>query len=105
MDKYKEILMELLLEKSASKSNPTFSDGKHVVILQRGWVIVGELSQSGTTVTINNASVIRLWGTTKGLGQLALEGPQSGTKLDPCGEVKTHELSIIATMKCEDSKW
>lgn len=107
MDKHKEMLMELLLEKAANKtpSQPTFENGKHIVILQRGWVVVGDVSQSGSTVTVENASVIRSWGTTKGVGQLALEGPQNSTKLDPCGTVKTHELAIIATMKCEVSKW
>jgi hypothetical protein len=87
------------------ETSPTFESGKHIVILQRGWVVVGDLTQSGPTVTIENASVIRSWGTTKGIGQLALDGPQSSTKLDPCGTVKTHELAIIATMKCEESKW
>ena len=107
MEKHKEILMELLLEKAANKTTnqTTFESGKHIVILQRGWVVVGDLTQSGPTVTLENAMVIRSWGTTKGVGQLALEGPQELTKLDPCGTVKTHELAIIATMKCEDSKW
>lgn len=105
--RYKEILTELLLEKVASKSidTPTFENGKHIVILQRGWVVVGNIKQSGTSVTINDASVIRVWGTTKGLGELALEGPTESTKLDPCGTVKSHELAIVATLKCEESKW
>jgi len=106
-NKHKEILTELLLEKVANQSigTPTFESGKHIVILQRGWVVVGDVEQIGQTVTVNNASVIRSWGTTKGIGQLALEGPQESTKLDPCGTVKTHELAIIATMKCKESKW
>ncbi len=79
-------------------------DGVHIVILQRGWVVVGRFSQAGSECTISNGFVIRLWGTSKGLGELASDGPLSGTKLDPIPETKFHELTIVARMKCSD-KW
>lgn len=33
--------------------------------------------------TLDDVAVVRRWGTTKGLGQLAQEGPTVNTKLDP----------------------
>ena len=83
---------------------PKNSDIK-IVVLQRGWVMVGRYSKDGDTCTLENAQVIRQWGTTKGLGQLAFDGPQSNTKLDKAGHVEFHVLTIVATMNCNDSKW
>lgn len=68
---------------------------KVILIAQRGWVFIGDLTQAGTKNKLTNASCIRRWGTTKGLGQLALDGPQSGTSLDPVGEIEVHELATV----------
>lgn len=75
-----------------------------IVVLQRGWVMVGEFKQDGHKCTLDKASVIRAWGTTKGLGEL-IDGPTSSTKLDPCGHVEFHELTIVASLKANASKW
>lgn len=69
---------------------------RRIVIAQRGWVFVGDFSQDGDAITLANASVIRRWGTTKGIGQLAKEGATSGTILDPCGTVRFHQMTIVA---------
>ena len=69
-----------------------------IVVLQRGWVVIGHLAIDGDDVTVSNASVIRRWGTTKGLGQIALEGLQSDTVLDPCGTVRAHRLAVVMTL-------
>lgn len=77
-----------------------------IVILQRGWVMVGHYSRKGTQCYLDHASVIRRWGTTAGLGELAAEGPKSNTVLDPCrGQVECHELTVIATLKCRRESW
>ena len=76
-----------------------------IVILQRGWVVVGCVTVDGDDVTISRASVIRIWGTTTGLGQIAKDGPTSKTVLDACGTVLVHRLAIVASLYCEDSKW
>ncbi len=75
-----------------------------IVILQRGWVMVGEFSQDGSKCTLEDASVIRVWGTTKGLGEL-VEGPTSSTKLDWAGHVEFHELTVVATIRANPAKW
>lgn len=70
-----------------------------IVIAQRGWVFIGEVSiVSPTEVVITSAKNIRRWGTTKGLGQLATEGPTENTHIDNVGTVLLHPLAIIARM-------
>jgi len=77
-----------------------------IVILQRGWVYVGHKYQLGDRCWLEDASNIRQWGTTKGLGELAEGGPTSSTKLDQCYKpVLYHELAEINSIECEKSKW
>jgi hypothetical protein len=77
-----------------------------IVILQRGWCMVGRFERNGSDCKLHNASVIRSWGTTKGLGEIAKDGPTSNTKLDPTnGLVEFDYLTVIASISCEDSKW
>ena len=76
-----------------------------IVILQRGWVMVGNYSKDGEQCFLRNASVLRWWGTTRGLGEIAVGGPTAKTKLDPCGEVEFHVLTTIAIMRCDAEKW
>lgn len=83
---------------------PKNSDIK-IVVLQRGWVMIGRYTQEGDNCLLENAYVIRSWGTTKGLGQLALEGKQAGTKLDKAGQVSFHALTVVATINCVDTLW
>lgn len=76
-----------------------------IVILQRGWVMIGKFEKNGSDCKLHNASVIRSWGTTKGLGELA-NGPTCSTKLDPChGVVEFHELTIVAMITVNQNKW
>lgn len=77
-----------------------------IVILQRGWVMVGRLEKNGSECKLHQASVIRTWGTSKGLGELAMKGPLSGTKLDPCGGVVEFDyLTVVAAISVEEKKW
>lgn len=77
-----------------------------IVILQRGWVMVGRFERDGSDCKLHNAAVIRLWGTTKGLGEIAKDGPTSKTVLDPThGIVEFDYLTAVATVACEEEKW
>ena len=75
---------------------------KQIVIAQRGWVFVGDVTRAENEVVIENAAVVRRWGTTAGLGQLAENGPTADTRLDPCPTVRIHPLAIVATMDCAE---
>jgi hypothetical protein len=77
-----------------------------IVILQRGWVMVGRFERNGSECKLSNASVIRSWGTTKGLGELAKNGPLEGTKLDKTyGIVEFDYLTVVASIACEERSW
>lgn len=76
-----------------------------IVILQRGWVMIGKYHRVENDCYLSNASVIRRWGANTGLGELAKEGKLSETILDPCGEVEFHILTVIASIKCDPKKW
>ena len=84
---------------------PEQKEDIRIVILQRGWVFVGNFSQKGGNCKLENAANIRRWGTTKGLGELAITGPLGNTVLDKCPTTEFHELTVIATIKCEVSAW
>lgn len=75
-----------------------------IAILQRGWVFVGRFSKTGSDCVLENASCLRQWGTTKGLGEL-VQGPTSKTLLDDAGTVRFHELGIVALIDCNQEKW
>jgi hypothetical protein len=77
-----------------------------IVILQRGWAMVGKLEKNGSECKLHNASVIRRWGTENGLGQIAKDGPTSETTLDKCnGVVEFDYLTVVATIACDEKKW
>lgn len=78
---------------------------KQIVILNRGWVAIGNYSEKGDECTLTDASIIRTWGTTKGLGELAENGPQTNTKLDSCPNVHFHKMTMVARMDVVESRW
>ena len=74
--------------------------GQHIVVLDRGFVYVGDVSELPDRITIRNAKNIRVWGTTKGLGELR-DGPLNGTKIDAVGEVIAYRSAIIHLVPCK----
>ena len=98
--------VKYIREDLAHKSNDSGPKDIRIIILPRGWNIVGEYSCTDGECTIKKASVIRRWGTTNGLGEIAKNGPTENTKLDKCnGDVNILRSNIIASIKCEHSKW
>jgi hypothetical protein len=99
-------LLSLCKENEEEKSEIFDNQGLiKIVILQRGWVVIGKFYQKGTKCWVEDGYVIRRWGTTKGLGQLAIEGKQEETILDPIPKTDFHELTIVACMLCDQTKW
>ena len=76
-----------------------------IVILQRGWVMIGRFEKNGNDCLLHNAHVIRRWGTSNGLGQLALEGKQCDTVLEKSGTASFDYLTVVAALDCDESKW
>lgn len=79
--------------------------GINIVILQRGWVVIGDLYKNQSYFLLKNGYVIRRWGTTAGLGQLALEGKKEETILDKISNTKFHEITTIGIIECTHESW
>ena len=78
--------------------------GIQIVVLDRGFVYVGRVKTDRDWCYIDDASNIRIWGTTKGLSEL-VNGPTSSTKLDKAGSVKAHIKSLIHLIACKEAAW
>ena len=99
-----EINGETYIKKSEVKQDYKASPVQ-IVVLNRGWIVVGNVSEKGVKTIIQNASVVRYWGTSEGLGELAEKGPLPDTKLDKCPDVTVDTCNIVLTMNCNQSNW
>ena len=79
--------------------------GFKIVVLDKGFVYVGNCVSSTEGVLISQARNIRNWGTTKGLGELALGGPTKDTKLDEVGELFAPLHAVIHVITTDPLKW
>jgi len=75
---------------------------KEIVVCYERWHLIGDVTdETKAGVTLTNASVIRYWGTTRGLGEIAVNGPTDKTILDFVGTVTVPTNSIVMRIKCE----
>ena len=95
---------ETYIPKTSVISEPKNSNIK-IVILQRGWVFIGRWSQDGDMCSLDNAYCIEHFGTTEGLGQLALQGKQENTRLRKAGHMDFHILTTVATIDAKEELW
>ena len=75
---------------------------KRIVVLKERWVFIG-LWHDATDqepAYLTEAACIRRWGTTAGLGQIALSGPTKETILDPCGIVVIEREALLFSIPC-----
>jgi hypothetical protein len=79
--------------------------GFGIAVLDRGFVYVGNVEISDDWCVITNAKNIRRWKTQRGLGQLALEGPQENTEIDAVGTVRAPMRAVISLIDSEEAKW
>lgn len=101
----KTLILSLLgVEEKSVESSKEDGEWK-IVVLQRGWVAVGKYYRDGHNCRLEEASVIRRWGTKKGLGELALNGPQSETKLDESGTIRFHLGAEVCRLDCKTANW
>jgi len=76
--------------------NPVAIGDVRIIVADRSWVWVGNCKdEDNGDVTITNAKNIRIWGTTKGLGEL-VNGPTSKTITDDYGTVRCRPIITIA---------
>ncbi len=99
-----ELMLKKLLKEDIEKEDPR-NGTIQIVVLQRGWIVVGKFNRNGSYCEITESSVIRRWGTSKGLGELAENGPLENTKLDQSGIITTHLLEIVCCFSCNQNNW
>lgn len=78
---------------------------QQIVILDRGFVFVGNVKLHDGWCIISNAQNVRRWGTSKGLGELAEKGPLKDTVLDSAGIVRAPERAVIGLIECTAASW
>ena len=78
-----------------------------IYMMERGFVIVGrKIGDDGPFVILGDCACVRRWGTSKGIGQLAAEGPLRETILDPQPEGTCLRLSHCMEMiPCNPQRW
>ena len=90
-----------LMEGNKPEASQETNHGIRIVVLQRGWVCVGRYFRKGTECRLENASVIRRWGTSNGLPELAAKGPLAETKLEKSvGDIRFHRSAEVLTLDC-----
>jgi hypothetical protein len=85
--------------KNQSTANKT-ANTKEIVVITNGFVFMGEVSEGDKYLRIDDAACIRVWGTTAGLGEIALRGVTPNTVLDPAGVVEVANHAVIMRIKC-----
>lgn len=76
-----------------------------IVIADRGWVWVGETSETDGWLHVKGARCIRRWGTSEGLGELAAKGPRPNTKMDAASDLRVPLRAVIGLIPCEVAAW
>jgi hypothetical protein len=76
-----------------------------IIVVKLGWVLVGRVSEHNGTLEITDAANVRMWGTERGLGQIAFDGPTKETKLDKMGYAIVERAAVLFRIDCEESKW
>ena len=86
------------------RTAPDLTSEVRIVVLQRGWVVIGRYSEDGVKVHLADAHVIGRWGTTEGIGQL-VDGPTDETRLRWAGWVEAHELGVVLSIAADPEAW
>ena len=71
-----------------------------IVVATQGFVFIGTYEERPGYARLTNALCIRKWGTTAGLGQIAVHGPTSETVLDYAGIIDFPMTSVVAVLHC-----
>ena len=74
-----------------------------IVVASSGWVFVGTpaAAPAPDAYALDDAAVIRKWGTDRGIGQLALHGVTPETILDPVGKLVINRTNLICLLEVQ----
>ncbi|MBC8350836.1 MAG: hypothetical protein H8E66_02545 [Planctomycetes bacterium] len=83
--------------------------GQYILVCDAGFVLVGEVRPNPDDfmrLLVDHCACVRRWGTTRGLGQLAREGVQPETELDPEGDnVDVLRSFVLRAIPCDEESW
>lgn len=78
-------------------------------VMERGFVLVGRPrphQPDALFLTLDDVAVVRRWGTSAGLGQLATQGPTESSVIDPEPDgVEVSRLAIYRRIACNKEAW
>ena len=74
--------------------------GNKIAVVDNGFVYVGHILKDGEYYVITKGFNVRKAGTTKGFGQLAIEGPLKETALDPVPNVLVPMNRLCHFIEC-----
>lgn len=93
-------LHELIAALNGKAAQANRDLGQNIVVLDRGFVYVGYVTEEGDYLRVTDAKNIRFWGTKNGLGELR-NGPLPETKLDVVGEILAPKRALIHLVPCK----
>lgn len=75
---------------------------RYIFIVEEGLVFLGDcnIHAEGNMYDVKDCSVVRVWGTTCGLGEIALNGPTPKTILDPTGTALIPHRKVLTIIPC-----
>jgi hypothetical protein len=79
------------------------SQNNVIVVVDNGFVFWGDLHVNGDNCEISNGYNLRRFGTTRGLGQLAIEGPTAETQADKVSLIRVLKTRVVFVMECSDA--
>jgi len=75
-------------------SDEPVNEDLSVVVLHRGWIFIGELTQDGDSYTLSKCQNVRSW-QSNGFGGLTQGAKSSGASLDDCQPLVFAEEAMI----------
>ena len=72
--------------------------GMQIVVIDNGFVHLGDCTLQDGLLTIDNCRNLRVWGTSKGLSELCT-GPTATTVADDCGTVLVPLARVVFFLK------
>lgn len=88
---------------TVNNTNLNANGTAEIVVVESGFVfLAGKVEQGSQSDEwkLHDASVIREWGTTAGLGEIALHGPTTKTVLDYCGTPTVPKGKVLFRLPC-----
>ena len=84
---------------------PKEADQFKIVVLERGFVFIGNVTETEDAIRIDGARCLIYWGTSKHLGEIASGGPTKDTKLGAVCVVEAFKSQVICQIPADTSKW